>query len=305
MGRLGKKFFPQRAANDITVVLRTVGVDKFPVDVRTVAIEISKVKHPDAPIAVIKGDVLPGFEGALSPAPAGKKGWGIFYNNSISSRGRINFTLGHEFGHYILHHQAYPEGFQCSTEDMATWESEHAQRENEANEFAATLLMPMDDFRAQIDAQKSPDFDELGECANRYDVSLIAATLRWLQYTSRRSILVVSRDGFILWARSSLRALRSDLYYKTRNRPPIEIPEKSLAANSGLLIGSTGFCVLDNDVWFKHPCTEHVIKSEQYDFTLSILHFPETSNPLEQPEEDVEDTSDRLARRTLGQSWLS
>jgi Zn-dependent peptidase ImmA (M78 family) len=163
------------------------------------------------------GDVLPGFEGALSPAPVGKKGWGIFYNSAITSRGRINFTLGHEFGHYLLHREAYPNGFQCSSEDMGTWESEYAQRENEANIFAATLLMPFDDFRAQIDAKKRPGFDDLGACASRYDVSLIAATLRWLQYTSRRSILVVSRDGFVLWARSSQAALKSSIYFKTRD----------------------------------------------------------------------------------------
>ncbi len=299
------KFYPQKAANEITIVLRTIGVADFPVDIRTVAMEISKAKHPDAPISVVKGDVLPSFEGALSPAPPGKKGWGIFYNSGITSHGRINFTLGHEFGHYLLHREVYPGGFQCSTEDMATWESEYGQRENEANVFAATLLMPLDDFRAQIEASARPDFDALGACAERYDVSLVAATLRWLQYTARRSMLVVSRDGFILWARSSKRALRSGLYFKTRNRPPIEIPGKSLAANPGLLANSTGVCELDHEVWLRQPCTEHALLSEQYDFTLSLLHFPDADHRSEPLEEEEEDVADRMRRRTPGQSWLS
>lgn len=205
----------------------------------------------------------------------------------------------------MLHREAYPEGFQCSTEDMATWESEYAQRENEANIFAATLLMPLDDFRGQIDYRKRTDFDELGACADRYDVSLIAATLGWLQYTSRRSILVVSRDGFVLWARSSERALRSGLFFKTRNRPPIEIPGKSLAANTQSLNGSTGVCEFDSDVWLRQPCTEHVLLSEQYDFTLSLLHFPDADYAAEDLEETVEDTADRMRRRVPGQSWLS
>jgi hypothetical protein len=299
-----KKFYPQRTANDITIVLRAVGAAEFPIDVRAVAAEISKAKYPDAPITVIKGDVLPGFEGALSPAPVGKKGWGIFYNSGMTSRGRINFTLGHEFGHYVLHREAYPEGFQCSTEDMATWESEHAQRENEANVFAATLLMPLDDFRAQIDAQSRPNFDGLGACADRYDVSLIAATLRWLQYTPRRSMLVVSRDGFVLWARSSQRALRTGLYFRTRNGTPIAIPGKSLAANARLLTSSTGVCELDKTVWLRQPCTEHVLLSENYDFTLSLLHFPDADYVSETLEEAVQDTADKIRRRTPGQSWL-
>jgi hypothetical protein len=300
-----KKFHPQRAANEITIIMRTTGVADYPVDVRTIATEISKAKYPDAPITIIKGDVIPGFEGALSPAPPGKKGWGIFYNSGITSRGRINFTLGHEFGHYLLHREAYPDGFQCSTEDMATWESEYGQRENEANVFAATLLMPLDDFREQIAPKHRPNFDELGACANRYDVSLIAATLRWLQYTSRRSMLVVSRDGFVLWARSSKRALRSGLYFRTRNAPPIEIPPKSLAANTASLTGSTGACDLESGTWLREPCTEHVILSEQYEFALSLLHFPDADSRSEPLEEEIEDTANRMRRRTPGQTWLS
>ncbi len=36
------------------------------------------------------------------PRAGGSKGWGIFYNNAIASEGRINFTLGHEFGHLCV-----------------------------------------------------------------------------------------------------------------------------------------------------------------------------------------------------------
>ena len=120
------------------MILRTVfGTDRFPVNVREVAREISARSFPMTPDHDQGGD-LPGFEGALMPAPSGKKGWGILYNNS-QSPGRINFTLGHEFGHYLLHRLRYPDGFQCSTEDMASWDSEYGQLEHQANEFAATF----------------------------------------------------------------------------------------------------------------------------------------------------------------------
>jgi len=297
-------FYPARTANEITAILRTAGVAEFPVDVPAVAFEISKAKFPDDPLTLVKGDELPGFEGALIPAPAGKKGWGIFYNSGITSRRRINFTLGHEFGHYLLHREAYPKGFQCDMEDMATWESKYERRESEANVFAATLLMPLRDFRLQLGGRERPDLEVLGACADRYDVSLTAATLRWLQYTERRSMLVVSRDGFILWARSSESALKSGLYFKTRNRPPIEVPRQSLAANTGSLAGPKGTCELDADVWLRQPCTEHVVLSEQYDFTLSLLHFADGDHRLEPIEEPIEDTADRMRSRTPAQSWL-
>jgi hypothetical protein len=290
------KYHPQRVANELTRVLRAFGEADFPVDVRKVALEISKAKYPDDPIVDVRGDNLPGFEGALAPAPSGRKGWGILYNSAVASRGRINFTLGHEFGHYLLHREAYPKGFTCSTEDMARWESEYAQRENEANAFASSLLMPLDDFRMQIDARSRPNLDQLSGCADRYDVSLIAATLKWLQYTSRRSMLVVSRDGFVLWARSSKAALRSGLYFKTRDRPPIEVPKNALATRQESLSESTGTVHLADDAWFGKPCTEHVVLSEQYDFALSLLHFDDAEGVKDALEEPVEDAADRISR---------
>ncbi len=300
-----KPLSPQRWANDITVVLKTVfGADRFPVDVKEVAREISKQKFPDDPITMFRSDTLPGFEGALVPAPSGKMGWGIIYNSAISSTGRINFTLGHEFGHYLLHRIAYPKGFQCSSEDMASWESEYGQLEQQANNFAATLLMPLDDFRDQINTRHRPNIDDLGGCADRYEVSLIAATLRWLQFTGRRSVLVISKDGFILWARSSEHALKSGLYYKTRNRPPVEVPASALAAQRSLVTGYTGEAEHDPGVWLNEPCKEHVLFSDQYDFTISLLHFDDRIARSEPDEELEEDTYDRMLSRKPGQSWL-
>ena len=88
---------PQRTANELTVVLRAAGVAEFPMNVKAVALEISAQKYPDDPLTLIEGAPLPGFEGALTKAPHGKKGWGIIYNNAITSKGRLNFTLGADF----------------------------------------------------------------------------------------------------------------------------------------------------------------------------------------------------------------
>lgn len=60
----------------------------------------------------------------------------------------------------------------------------------------------------------------LKQCAERYNVSLIAAALRWLSYTTRRAILVNSRDGDILWARSSESALRTGAYFQDGGSRP-------------------------------------------------------------------------------------
>ncbi|ODR95355.1 hypothetical protein AUC70_05880 [Methyloceanibacter stevinii] len=258
------------------MILRTVlGADRFPIDVKAVAREISAQKFPADPITMIRGDALNRFEGALVPAPAGRTGWGILYNNDIKSNGRINFTLAHEFGHYLLHRFAYPKGLRCSSEDMRNWKSEFGQLEQQANTFAATLLMPLDDFRGQIGARDRPTLDELGNCADRYEVSLIAATLRWLHFCDRRAMLVLSRDGFILWARPSEPALKSGLYYRTRNAPPIELPSQSLAMRRQSC--GTSYAEHDEQVWLGQACSENVIVSDNYDCTISLLHFDDAA----------------------------
>ena len=300
-----KTLSPQRWANDLTRLLNAVfGADRFPIDVKSVAQEFSKERFPEDPLTLVKGDTLPGFDGALFRAPTGRKGWGIIYNRDITSAGRINFTLAHEFGHYLLHRLQYPDGIQCNQQDLVRWDTEYGQIEHQANVFAATFLMPLDDFRRQVGSRSKPNLDAIGHCADRYRVSLIAATLRWLQYTERRSVLVVSRDGFILWARSSSPALKTGAFFRTANRPPTPIPETSLAARRDIADGVKATIDLPAGTWFHEPCEEMAIFSDQYDFTISLLHLGDALSRFEF-EDDEPEVVDRIASRTHRSSWLT
>lgn len=85
---------PQRWAYELTQVLNAVfGPERFPVDVAALARDYTAQLYPDDPVSVVKGDDLPGFDGALYPDPHGRKGWAIIYNDCVASKGRINFTL--------------------------------------------------------------------------------------------------------------------------------------------------------------------------------------------------------------------
>lgn len=273
------KLTPQKWAFQLTHILNAYanGEDRFPVNVKAIAKDFSHHKYPDDPITKIKGAALPRFDGGLFKAPVGKKGWGIIYNDSMKSKGRINYTLAHEFGHYLLHRLVYPNGIECGEQDMVRWDSAFGQIEHEANVFAANLLMPLDDYRQQIDPKTIIDMDMVGHCADRYEVSLIAAVLRWIEYTERRAVLVVSRDGFILWARSSKPAYRSGIFFKTSNRPPIPVPENSLAAGLITSESQRQGVRLPSGVWFNESCEEMVIFSELYDFTISVLQLENTT----------------------------
>ena len=270
---------PYAVTGGLHVLTPALGAEHFPINVTAVAQEYSAQKFPHDPISRIIGDSLPGFDGALYKAPAGKKGWGIFYNNQIRSTGRISFTLAHEFGHYLLHRLAYPDGIRCGEQDFVQWDSEYGQVEHQANVFAANLLMPLDDFRRLVSSDSGIDLDVISDCSERYRVSLIATALRWLSYTEKRAVLVVSRDGFILWARSSAKALRTGAFFRT-SVGPIAIPVASLAARV-LMAERQTTQQHDRGIWFSEPVTEMTILSEQYDFAISLLLLPNDPPPFE------------------------
>jgi len=264
-------FGPERWAFEITKVLNTVlGPEHFPINVVELAQEYTAQRFPGDAITLAEGANLPGFDGALYHAPAGKKGWGIIYNNALSSPGRINFTLAHEFGHYLLHRVDYPDGIRCNAQGVVRWDSTYGQIEHQANRFAANLLMPLDDFRRQIGPRVDADIDMISDCADRYRVSLIAATLRWLSYTDRRAVLAISRDGFILWSRASETAWKTGAFFRTAGAP-IEIPAASLAATQDQLIDGRTGVRHGPGVWFDEAVQEMTVFSEQYDFTITLL----------------------------------
>ena len=295
-----KELSPELWASNFNKILNTFyGTDRFPVKAKQLALGFSQEIFPDDPMTDIKGDSLPGFQGALFPAQDGKKGWGIIYNDAVTSLGRINFTIAHEFGHYLLHRLKYPDGLKCTKEDMRTWNSEYKQVENQANSFAANLLMPLDDFKKQIGARTKPDLEMIGMCASRYQTSLTASILRWLQYTERRSILVVSRDEFILWARSSGPAFKTGAFFKTADRPPIPVPSKSLAAQREAAEKNNRVLEIDTGIWLKEPCEEMVLFADQYNFTISLLHLDEATSDFESNEKNEPDAYDRIASRTF------
>lgn len=265
---------PQAEANRITKILNLrFGVDRFPVNVEEVALEISKQTCPEAPITDIRGEALEEFDGLLTANKTRSK-WLILYNSEEVLPGRQRFTLAHEFGHYMLHRDLQNE-FYCNPEELRS-DAVYRQVEKEANQFASTLLMPLDDFRKQVQGQII-SFDLFGHCADRYGVSLTAAILKWLDIASERAILVASRDDFLLWAKSSRLAYQSRAVFATRKKT-IEVPANSIAHSNNRL-SAHQIAVIRANAWFPEepdnvPLTEISLASDQYDMTLTLLLMP-------------------------------
>ncbi len=264
---------------------------RFPVDVEAIASEISTRRFPADPINAIEGNALRNFEGALYPIGDPTTGWAIIYNNVGISPGRKRFTIAHEFGHYLLHRKRLPKGIEC--DEQAVSQRDGKGIEKEADEFAAWLLMPLDDFRSRIGPADKPSMEDLSAAAERYGVSLMAAALRWLEYTDRRALFVVSRDGGALWARSSDAAFKTRRFIRTISETYM-LPENSFAGAGKFDADGRAFGTLPPGVWFPEETEETSIYAKRYDMTLTLLHLPKQASWLAFDEPEASDTYDRF-----------
>ncbi|MDT8292327.1 toxin, partial [Roseomonas mucosa] len=131
-------------------------------------------------------------------------------------------------------------------------------------------LMPYPDLRKHLPPASIPDMNALSALAQRYRVSLLALIYRWLSYTERRALLVISRDGFIWRSRSSEAALRSGAFFRAAAET-IELPAASLAARQDMVLDNRAGVLHPPGVWFQEEAKEMAIFSEQYEMTISLL----------------------------------
>lgn len=269
---------------------KLTGEVMYPVRVKDIAADVSRQFFPDSPITKITGeDFSGGFEGMLQRIPNAKDEWGIVYNTAIKSPGRINFTLAHELGHYLLHRLDLENGvIQCKRQDMFRWNSEYGMREAEANEFASYLLMPRNLFE---DAMKGEDLSLhlMQHVASHFDVSLTAAILKWLQFTGKRAMLVVGKDGFVDWVWHSEPLMKSRVFLQPK-KEAIELPVHSFAAQKDAFFDSMTGAVHEPGVWpFKERVHEMTLNADTYDMTITLLLFPDNApSRWEQEEEEPE-----------------
>ena len=109
----------------------------------------------------------------------------IGYNPS-NSKVRQRFTIAHELGHFLLHGQAKNEVF-IDKDFIVKYRSEkkytntEIRQEQEANAFAANLLMPRFMLHAAITQKNHDSLDEpefISAMAKIFDVSVPAMTFQ-------------------------------------------------------------------------------------------------------------------------------
>lgn len=271
-GKAHPKKDPKRWGTDITQVAQVAFPDaRFPVKVDELAKLYSGQLDPTDPILEIRGDDLPRFEGGLYPIGKPRRGWCVLYNDRVKSTGRRRFTIAHEFGHWLMHRHLIPPGGISCDEKSVIQRAGGTDIEKEADTFAAYLLMPFDIFRERIPSTSKPTLTSLFETAEFFGVSPTAAILRWLEYTELRAIMIASRDGGMLWAKSSDAAFKSGAFFRTKQETQF-VPESSMVGQQQFNERSFAGVGHPAGVWFEdEPAIEMTAYMELFETAITVL----------------------------------
>ena len=112
------------------------------------------------------------------------------------NRGRERFSISHELGHWDLHRG---ESFRCRIDDPSENIASDSTKEQEADTYAAHMLMPSWLFNPAIMAIGNPGFNNLQKIAADFETSLIATSLRLVDVHRLPVILVCFRGNKRRW----------------------------------------------------------------------------------------------------------
>lgn len=220
--------------------------------------------------------------------------FGILYATYIKSDGFQRFSIAHELGHYFI--EGHPgallsSGFHQSRAGFLSNDS----FEQEADHFAACLLMPERPFRHAID-----DYEAGLECidalSSACETSLTATAIRYSTLTRDGVAVILSQGGDIEWCFISdgLKQAKG-LTYVRKGTP---VPRGSLtydfnASSENIRLANRILGEGRLNVWMdgdrRYDVVEEVIGLGQYGRTLTVLTCKAlTLRPEEEDEEDEE-----------------
>jgi Zn-dependent peptidase ImmA (M78 family) len=147
---------------------------------------------------IVRYEALDGADGRL--VRLGDRGV-IRVRSDIPEPGRRRFVIAHELGHLLLGHGSDILKL-CDEQDLLDWAKGQRPYENEANEFAAELLMPETFFRPHCQTG-DPSLKVVGHLADEFQTSLTAAAIRYVEFSPDPCAVVTSQNGQIRWNRCS------------------------------------------------------------------------------------------------------
>ncbi len=146
----------------------------------------------------VRYDRLSGCEATL--IGYGTRGIATIQRDCVRTRQR--FSVGHELGHWE-HHRGH--SFRCRVDDISENLAQRDKgKEQQADDYAAHLLLPSALFKPLVKQIKTPSFAHLNELANVFDCSLLATSLRLIDVGTVPAILTCyNREGLRWFAFST------------------------------------------------------------------------------------------------------
>lgn len=286
--RLARRNLAEAAASS---VLHQMKISGLWVDPEAIAASKGILVQP-------KPDTAAGVSGIL--IKAGDE-FGIMYATNIPSRGFQRFSISHELGHYCI--EGHPEALLI--------DGVHQSRagfvsgdpfEQEADHFAAALLMPERPFRKAID-NYAAGLACVEALRKECETSLTSTAIRYSSLTRDGIAVLLSHGQTIDYCFMSVGLKEAKGLSWVRKGTPLPLGSLTATFNSkpeNVRTGNrdTGDGRLND--WMggdrQYKIMEEVVGLGQYGRTLTIL----TCNSLSMRPEEVEDEADEEA---LIESW--
>jgi len=138
---------------------------------------------------------LAGAQGRLTSR--GGRGF-IRVADRITQVPRRRYVISHELGHHLIH-APNAEVSLCTDGDLLRYDASAGNPEEEANWFAAELLMPKTLFEPRCDVRQ-PSLEHLRSLAEAFGTTLTATAIRFVDLAPEACAVVWSEAGAIKWA---------------------------------------------------------------------------------------------------------
>jgi len=212
-------------------------------------------------IKLIYKDLGRGIDGACKSEGIKKL---IVLNPNIDNEKRKRFTLAHEIGHLLIHHNAYL----CNKDCFRAYKTQ-SNEEREANDFAAELLLPQNEV-SQILNSDDLTFELIKNVAEKYNTSLFVAGIRLAQLFKDNAMLVV-HDGY----RVSWKVPSNNCFLKISDIIAPNVLANKTNDNNRHISGE-----INSQCWLENDIEDLICEEESHYFSklkryLTILKFYE------------------------------
>lgn len=189
---------PRKLANEIHGQLRAQHGDlTLPMPLREIALALGIDEIQERPTTT--------FEGMLVATP--DKSRGTIVLREGLPKGRRNFTLGHEIGHFVNpYHKPPPAGFVCNAPAMRVrraggkaWDqrSAYERMEIEANEFSVALMVPVPEFKKARDKLVGCDLLHIEPLAKLFGTSKEVTARIYVDTAPEKIGVLTSHNGLL------------------------------------------------------------------------------------------------------------